>query len=76
MALQEYESLTTIWPEHCPLSVFVDITAFIRRFSEAHSFTKPNDADALELMNHAARHVCQELKGEVTLAFGESDEYR
>ncbi|CAO1628507.1 unnamed protein product [Parajaminaea phylloscopi] len=45
------------------------------KFSEAHTFTKPNDADALELMNHAARHVCQELKGEVTMAFGESDEY-
>ncbi|PWN19675.1 Thg1-domain-containing protein [Microstroma glucosiphilum] len=44
-------------------------------FSQAHEFEKPNDAVALELMNHAARHVCQELRGDVTLAFGESDEY-
>jgi tRNA(His) guanylyltransferase len=45
-------------------------------FSHAHAFEKPNDPVALELMNHAARHVCQELRGDVTLAFGESDEYR
>ncbi|KDN53610.1 tRNAHis guanylyltransferase [Tilletiaria anomala UBC 951] len=45
------------------------------KFSVAHGFAKPNDAPALELMNHAARHVMQELKGEVVLAFGESDEY-
>ncbi|KAL9934816.1 hypothetical protein V8E36_006591 [Tilletia maclaganii] len=44
-------------------------------FSAQHGFTKPNDAPALELMNEAARHVMQELKGQVLLAFGESDEY-
>jgi hypothetical protein len=45
------------------------------RFSALHNFIKPNDAPALELMNEAARHVLRELKGEVVLAFGESDEY-
>ncbi|KAK0554248.1 tRNA-His guanylyltransferase [Tilletia horrida] len=44
-------------------------------FSAQHGFAKPNDAPALELMNEAARHVMQELKGQVILAFGESDEY-
>ncbi|CAD6969290.1 unnamed protein product [Tilletia controversa] len=44
-------------------------------FSAQHHFAKPNDAPALELMNEAARHVMQELKGQVLLAFGESDEY-
>lgn len=44
-------------------------------FSTAHSFAKPNDGAALELMNHAARHVVSALGGECTLAFGESDEY-
>ncbi|KAE8243708.1 hypothetical protein A4X13_0g6981 [Tilletia indica] len=44
-------------------------------FSSQHRFAKPNDAPALELMNEAARHVMQELKGQVLLAFGESDEY-
>lgn len=27
-------------------------------------------------MNEAARHVMREFKGHITLAFGESDEYR
>ncbi|KAK0533920.1 tRNA-His guanylyltransferase [Tilletia horrida] len=44
-------------------------------FSAQHGFAKPNDGPALELMNEAARHVLQELKGQVVLAFGESDEY-
>lgn len=46
------------------------------RFSQQHGFSKPNDANALELMNEAARHVMREFKGHITLAFGESDEYR
>ena len=45
------------------------------RFSAAHAFEKPNDALALELMNEAARHVMRELKGDIVLAFGESDEF-
>jgi tRNA(His) 5'-end guanylyltransferase len=45
------------------------------RFSDAHSFDKPNDEPALQLMNRAARSVMEEL-GDVVLAFGESDEYR
>ena len=47
-----------------------------QRFSQLHHFAKPNDAQALELMNEAARRVMQEFKGHITLAFGESDEYR
>ncbi|CAO1623543.1 unnamed protein product [Sympodiomycopsis kandeliae] len=45
------------------------------KFSEAHNFVKPNDVNALELMNRSALYVCEQLRGEVTLAFGESDEY-
>lgn len=58
-----------------PLSCCFAFTLTPRRFSEAHRFAKPNDAAALELMNRAALHVCEELRGQVTLAFGESDEY-
>lgn len=46
------------------------------RFSQRHAFNKPNDAQALELMNEAARQVMHAFKGHITLAFGESDEYR
>ena len=47
-------------------------------FSKAHDFVKPNDENALDLMNEAARRTMQgrELNGECVLAFGESDEYR
>lgn len=58
-----------------PCNLIRSITT-IGRFSDAHQFVKPNDAVALELMNQSARHVCQEFKGEVIMAFGESDEYR
>ncbi|ORX40949.1 Thg1 C terminal domain-domain-containing protein [Kockovaella imperatae] len=44
------------------------------KFSDAHSFEKPNDRRALNLMNHAAGCVMEDLK-DVICAFGESDEY-
>ncbi|KAM0752479.1 tRNAHis guanylyltransferase [Meredithblackwellia eburnea MCA 4105] len=46
-------------------------------FSKAHKFVKPNDKNALDLMNEAARRTMQgrELNGECVLAFGESDEF-
>ncbi|KAK1923225.1 putative tRNA guanylyltransferase [Papiliotrema laurentii] len=44
------------------------------KFSDTHQFDKPNDVRALNLMDHAARSVMEEL-GDVVLAFGESDEY-
>lgn len=47
-------------------------------FSKAHNFDKPNDVQALGLMNEAARRTMQgrELAGECVVGFGESDEYR
>ncbi|KAF9439209.1 hypothetical protein BGZ76_008575 [Entomortierella beljakovae] len=44
------------------------------KFSAAHQFSKPNDVRALNLMNHAARSVMNELD-DILLSFGESDEY-
>ncbi|TKA57724.1 hypothetical protein B0A53_00873 [Rhodotorula sp. CCFEE 5036] len=46
-------------------------------FSKLHNFDKPNDKNALALMNEAAKRVVggRELNGECVLAFGESDEY-
>ncbi|KZT73566.1 tRNAHis guanylyltransferase [Daedalea quercina L-15889] len=51
----------------------IDGHAF-HKLSEAHSFNKPNDERALQLMDHAARDVMNEFK-DILLAFGESDEY-
>lgn len=45
------------------------------RFSNDHQFAKPNDGKALELMNESARFVMNDLRPEITLAFGESDEF-
>ncbi|GAA5823176.1 hypothetical protein JCM5353_005805 [Sporobolomyces roseus] len=46
-------------------------------FSKAHDFAKPNDTNALNLMNEAAKRVMggRELNGECVMAYGESDEY-
>ncbi|WVQ85817.1 hypothetical protein IAT38_007985 [Cryptococcus sp. DSM 104549] len=44
------------------------------KFSDAHTFEKPNDRRALDLMDTAAKTVFQEYK-DVVMAFGESDEY-
>ncbi|GAA5892463.1 tRNA guanylyltransferase [Sporobolomyces salmoneus] len=46
-------------------------------FSKSHDFAKPNDTNALTLMNEAAKRVMggRELNGECVMAFGESDEY-
>lgn len=51
------------------------ISDAIVRFSDVHSFDKPNDIRALQLMNTAAKSVLNEYK-DVVMAFGESDEYR
>jgi tRNA(His) guanylyltransferase len=45
-------------------------------FSRAHAFTKPNDVNALNLMNIAAKSVMKELSSDIVLAYGDSDEYR
>ncbi|KAF9426616.1 hypothetical protein BGZ94_006265 [Podila epigama] len=44
------------------------------KFSAEHDFAKPNDVRALNLMNHAARSVMNELD-DIMLGFGESDEF-
>ncbi|TFY65625.1 hypothetical protein EVG20_g5461 [Dentipellis fragilis] len=42
--------------------------------SDVHEFVKPNDERALKLMDHAARELMNEYT-DITLAFGESDEF-
>lgn len=46
------------------------------RFSWAHAFTKPNDTNALHLMNQAAKSVMRELSSDIVLGYGDSDEFR
>jgi len=44
------------------------------KFCEAHNLEKPNDSRALDLMNKCAT-VVMEAFNEISLAFGQSDEY-
>ncbi|SNX81701.1 related to THG1 - protein required for tRNA-His guanylylation at 5` end [Melanopsichium pennsylvanicum] len=71
--VRNFELPDSVIPETY-LVVRIDGKGF-HTFSKAHNFSKPNDAAALELMNEAARHVMSSLKGQIALAFGESDEY-
>ena len=45
------------------------------RFSDSHEFEKPNDVNALKLMNRCAEEVMKEFQ-DLILAYGQSDEYR
>lgn len=45
------------------------------RFSDVHEFEKPNDAQALNLMNACAVAVLEEFR-DIVFAYGVSDEYR
>jgi len=51
------------------------LTLHLYRFSADHEFAKPNDVRALQLMDDAAISV-MEAFADITLAFGESDEFR
>ena len=45
------------------------------RFATEHAFQKPNDGRALNLMNACAVACMEELK-DITLSYGQSDEFR
>jgi len=59
----------------CPWRPSHGLTFHFYRFSEDHGFAKPNDVRALQLMDEAAGSVMQSFP-DITLAFGESDEFR
>ncbi|XP_063982933.1 probable tRNA(His) guanylyltransferase isoform X2 [Diachasmimorpha longicaudata] len=58
---------------NCWIVVRIDGRNF-SKFTDVHNFTKPNDSRALALMNSAATVVMEEFK-EITIAYGQSDEY-
>ena len=45
------------------------------RFADVHDFEKPNDINALNLMNECGKAVVEDLP-DVVFAYGVSDEYR
>lgn len=58
-----------------PRRLTYNLTLSFYRFSEDHEFAKPNDVRALQLMDEAASSVMESF-ADITLAFGESDEFR
>ncbi|KAM7349205.1 tRNA-histidine guanylyltransferase [Cochliomyia hominivorax] len=44
------------------------------KFSKIHDFDKPNDVNALNLMNNAAQTVMEEFR-DIIISYGQSDEY-
>ncbi|WVQ95476.1 hypothetical protein IAU59_002573 [Kwoniella sp. CBS 9459] len=70
--VRNYETPDPLMPNTF-IVVRIDGRGF-HKFSDAHSFEKPNDRRALDLMDLAAKTVMDEYK-DVVLAFGESDEY-
>ncbi|XP_015126659.1 probable tRNA(His) guanylyltransferase [Diachasma alloeum] len=70
--VRNFEHDTVCLP-NCWIVVRLDGRNF-SKFTDAHNFTKPNDARALALMNSAAVAVMDEFK-EIAIAYGQSDEY-
>ncbi|XP_028395601.1 probable tRNA(His) guanylyltransferase [Dendronephthya gigantea] len=63
--------------DSCLLNCFIVVRLDGRnfhRFSDSHEFEKPNDANALNLMNRCALEVMKEFQ-DLILAYGQSDEY-
>ncbi|KAL6752626.1 histidine tRNA 5'-guanylyltransferase [Haematococcus lacustris] len=70
--VKDYELPDPLLPG-CWIVVRVDGKGFTR-FSELHGFVKPNDKQALDLMDECAKGVLAEFP-DVRLGYGESDEY-
>ncbi|KAK9451036.1 tRNAHis guanylyltransferase-domain-containing protein [Limtongia smithiae] len=78
MAKSRFEYVRTYEQDHALLPntyivVRIDGRGF-HRFSAHYKFAKPNDRRALNLMNHAARAVMEQIP-DTTAAYGQSDEY-
>eukprot|EP00388_Colpodella_angusta_P005283 GDKJ01016448.1.p1 GENE.GDKJ01016448.1~~GDKJ01016448.1.p1 ORF type:complete len:341 (-),score=79.85 GDKJ01016448.1:100-1122(-) len=58
---------------NCWFVVRIDGRGFTK-FTEEHSFVKPNDIRGIDLMNAAAIEVMREFK-DIVISYGESDEY-
>ena len=58
---------------NCWIVVRIDGHNF-HRFSSEHSYEKPNDSKALDLMSSCAMEVLKEFR-DIVIAYGQSDEY-
>lgn len=70
--LKDFEKKAKLLP-HSWIVIRIDGKGF-HKFSEKHSFAKPNDIRSIELMNRAAKRVMEEFP-DIVLSYGQSDEY-
>lgn len=70
--LKDFEKKWKLLP-HSWIVIRIDGKGF-HKFSEKHSFMKPNDIRSIELMNRAAKRVMEEFP-DIILSYGQSDEY-
>ncbi|EGA58702.1 Thg1p [Saccharomyces cerevisiae FostersB] len=71
--VRQFETHDVILPQ-CYIVVRIDGKKF-HEFSKFYEFAKPNDENALKLMNACAKNLVLKYKNDIILAFGESDEY-
>jgi tRNA(His) guanylyltransferase len=79
MAKSQYEYVKRFETEdpllpNCFIVVRVDGRAF-HRFVADHSYVRPNDPRGLGIMRRAAQAVMAEFRGDIVVAYGESDEF-
>ncbi|KAK6198039.1 Thg1 C terminal domain-containing protein [Scheffersomyces amazonensis] len=70
--VREFERENHLLPQTY-IVVRVDGKGF-HRFSQVYEFDKPNDIEAIRVMNDAAQEVCRQIP-DVLMAYGQSDEY-
>ena len=70
--VKKFEQDDTLLP-NCWIVVRIDGKSF-HKFSTVHDFEKPNDINALNLMNACAKEVMKEFP-DVLVSYGQSDEY-
>lgn len=70
--VRNFETVDKCLP-NCWIVIRLDGKNF-HRFSDDHSFVKPNDERALGLMRQSAENVMNEFK-DVVIAYGQSDEF-
>ena len=71
----KFEMICTLHASQFEYPKVLTFYNYSSRFSDEHSFVKPNDERALQLMTAAARRVMEEYR-DIVLAYGQSDEYR
>lgn len=70
--VKKFENFHTLLP-NTYIVLRIDGRGF-SKFTDLHTFTKPNDIRGIKLMNKCAKEVMKSFT-EIVIAYGDSDEY-